>query len=62
MAPGLRALAGLVEDPGLIPRTHIQPSVTLVLETPVPSSGYHRYQASTWYTDRHASKILIHIK
>lgn len=38
------------------PRGGSQPSITAVLGDPMPSSDLHKYRASIWYTDIHASK------
>jgi hypothetical protein len=44
------------------PRGGSQPSVTLVPEDPVLSSGLCWHWVQTWYTDIHASKTLMPIK
>lgn len=47
MAPGLRPLAALEEDTGVVPRTDKEAPkfVTLVLRNPMPSPGFHGHQA-----------------
>ena len=63
MAQCVRALVALLEDPGLVPTTHMQftticNSVLLYL---TPHSDLFRQQAHIWCTDIHAGKIPIHI-
>ena len=43
------------------PHGSSQQSVTLVPEDPMPSSGFSRHQACTWYTNIHVDKTLIHV-
>ena len=63
MARGLRALAALPEDPGLIPCTYIIHNhlLTLVPGDLMPSSGLLGHQEHTQYTDIHVSKFPTHI-
>lgn len=57
----LQALAALVEDPGLIPRTYIETSV--ISDYLEPSSSHHGHQSHTWCTCIYTQiKALIHTK
>lgn len=59
MVQWLRALSAPSEVRVQFPaHTHSgsQPSVTLVSEDPVPSSGLCGYQACVWYTSVHVGK------
>lgn len=58
MAHGLRPLAALEEDTGVVPRTDKEASkfVTPVLRNPMPSPGFHGHQAHIY-----ACKTSIHM-
>ena len=65
MGQQLRTLAPLSEDPRFssqYPHGGSQPSVTLVPGDLTPSSGLHRHQEHTQYTDIDVSKFPTHIK
>jgi hypothetical protein len=52
-----RVLAALPEDPDSIPNTHRRLTTFFNYssrEILMPSSGLHRYQAFTWYTNKQA--------
>lgn len=63
MAQQLRVLDTLPEDPGLILSTYTVPQnhlLTVVLGSPIPSSGPQGHQACLWYTEIHADKTSFH--
>lgn len=65
MAPQLRTLTILSEEPGsvrMLPHDESQPPTTPVPEDPTPFPGFHRYHTHTLYTNINAGKILMHIK
>lgn len=64
MAPPLKALYVLPEDPGSSSNTQKVAtwSITPVPWDPKPAYNRCRHQAYSWYTYTHESKILTHIK
>jgi hypothetical protein len=44
------------------PQISLQPSVTLIMEAPTPSSGLWGHQACTWSTDIHPDKTSVSLK
>lgn len=64
MAPQVRTLDVLAEDPGSAQAQHggSQPSITTIVGDWIPSSHVLRQQAHIWCIDTHANKIPIYIK
>lgn len=62
MAKQLRVSVALTEDSGSVSSTHMtRLTVFPVLRDLTPSSGLHRHDIHTWYTNIHTSKTPIHI-